>query len=116
MKKGIMFIVLTLLAQLAMAKGFSSDATIGDIADHASSYVPDMTDLMSAIAYVAGVGFGIMSALKLKENADTNGKSGMAKPIIYFICCAIFIALPSYINMGTESVGLKDSRQATKYW
>ena len=63
-----------------------------------------IVDVMSGLAYIGGIGFGIKSAMKLKEYNEQQGKVPLSTPIMLALVAAILIALPSFLTTGQESV------------
>lgn len=66
--------------------------------------MPGVADVLSAAAYVGGVGFGIKAALKLKENNESKGQVPLSQPITMAIVAALMLALPTFLATGKEAV------------
>ena len=66
--------------------------------------LPGVSDVLSAVAYVAGIGFGIKAALKLKEHNESKGQVPLSAPITLFIVAGLLLALPTMLSVATESV------------
>ena len=71
-----------------------------------------VADLLSAVSYIGGVGFGIKAALKLKEHNETKGQTPLSQPITMGIVAALLIALPTFLKTATETL-LGGSSQKT---
>lgn len=99
----LLLCILTMIPKLVFA------LTLGDIADQIISlqYIPNIAKyIFSPIAYVAGIVFVIKSLLKFKEVGEGDRQAKILAPIIYFICGGIFLALPSMMGIGVETLGL----------
>ena len=91
--------VLALLAlDPAMAQGLDR------ITAPIKNQMPGVSDVLSAVAYVSGIGFGIKGALKLKEHNESKGQTPLSAPITLFIVAGILLALPTMLSVATESV------------
>ena len=82
----------------ALAVGFN------DVASNVKEQFSGVLDVMSGLAYIGGVGFGIKSAMKLKEYNEQQGKVPLSTPIMLALVAAILIALPTFLSKGQESV------------
>lgn len=70
----------------------------------------NITDFLSGISYIGGVGFGIKSASKLKEHHETHGKIPLSQPITLGIVAALLLALPTMMANTTEcNLGTNDA-------
>jgi len=103
--KVVVFTVLTFSAFGAFAQGVG-DMTIGDIAQRIEDQIPGMVEVLEAAAYIGGIILGIKGILKFKENNESKGKVSLAVPIILVAASATLLALPTAINLGTETIGL----------
>ncbi len=61
-------------------------------------------DFMSAIAYLAGVGFGIKGAMKLKDWSDSKGRDAtLGQAMIPLVIAGMLLGLPSVLKIARES-------------
>lgn len=97
-KKVIYGIGLSFIANTAFAQGLN--VVTGSL----NGQLPGVVDTMSAISYIAGVGFGIKCALKLKAHNESKGQIPISEPITLFVVAAILIALPSMLSIATETI------------
>lgn len=72
-----------------------------------------VADLLSAVSYIGGVGFGIKAALKLKEHNETKGQTPLSQPITMGIVAALLIALPTFLKTATETLFGGSSQKTT---
>lgn len=81
------------------------------VTSNVKNQMPGVADVLSAIAYIAGIGFGIKAALKLKEHNESKGQVPISAPITMAIVAALLLALPSLLStakgtvFGTGSTG-----------
>lgn len=61
-------------------------------------------DFMSAIAYLAGIGFGIKAALKLKEWNDSKGREvTLTQALIPLVIAGMLLGLPSILKVAKDT-------------
>jgi hypothetical protein len=82
----------------AMAQGLDR------ITNPVKAQLPAVADVLSIIAYIAGVGFGIKAALKLKESNESKGQVPLSQPITLAIVAGVLLALPTMLSVASESV------------
>lgn len=105
-KKVLKFLSGTALLGLAALDTAQAQAT-GGILTVTNGLLPQMTgvaDLLSALAYLSGIGFGIKAALKLKEYNDAKGQMPISAPITMAIVAGLLISLPSLLNISSEAI------------
>lgn len=106
MKKGLKIlgyvaltaVLMTVAMDPAMAQG------INRVTSTVKDQMPGVVDVLSAIAYIAGVGFGIKAALKLKEHNESKGQVPLSQPITLGIVAALLLALPTFLSVAKEGV------------
>ena len=72
-----------------------------------------VADLLSAVSYIGGVGFGIKAALKLKEHNESKGQTPLSQPITMGIVAALLIALPTFLKTATDTLFGGSSQKTT---
>ena len=87
-----------LVSDPAMAQGLDK------ITAPIKAQLPGVSDVLSAVAYVSGIGFGIKGALKLKEHNESKGQVPLSAPITLFIVAGMLLALPTMLSISTEAV------------
>ena len=70
-----------------------------------------VADLLSAVSYIGGVGFGIKAALKLKEHNESKGQVKLTAALLYFVAGGILLGLPTAIKYGQGTVGVKSGNE-----
>lgn len=66
--------------------------------------LPGIADILSAVSYLGGIGFGIKAALKLKEHNDSKGQVPLSAPITMAAVAALLIALPTLLTTARGTV------------
>lgn len=77
-------------------------ATISDLTNTMAGQMGAMGDLLSAMAYLAGMGMGINAALKLKEHGENPDRVSISQPLTLMMVSAMLLALPSFFAVSTS--------------
>ena len=102
--KNIVYLgVLSALVLVAIDPAMAEDG-LKKITKAATTQLPEVVDVLAIISYIAGVGFGIKAALKLKESNETKGQVPLSQPITLVIVSGVLLALPTMLKVATESV------------
>lgn len=88
---------------LAVATGANA-ADVNTVTSNMLTQLTGVNDLISAVAYVAGIGFGIKAALKFKEHNETKGQIPLSQPITLAIVAGLLIALPTFLSVAKGGV------------
>ncbi len=91
----------------AMAQG------LNNVTGVVKSQMPGVAEVLSAIAYVAGVGFGIKAILKLKEHNESKGQVPLSQPITLGIVAGLLLALPSFLQTAKQGIFGSGSKGTT---
>lgn len=84
----------------AATSGTGVDALAGNLKSTAKS----VTDILSILSYVIGVGFGIKGALKFKEHNETKGQTPISQPLVLLAVAAFLLSLPTLLIMARDAV------------
>ena len=84
--------------------GLADAATIGKVAGNVSTSFGALADLIVAGSYLGGAGLGIQAALKFKAHNENPQQVKLSAPIVYSLVAACLLALPSFIQTGTDSL------------
>ncbi len=103
MKKKLVFITIL----LPIAAFAATDKTVASIANSMMGQLPGLEELMAGMSYIFGIIFGIKAILKFKEHNESKGQVKLAVPIAMVVAAALFLALPSTLKIGTDTLGLK---------
>lgn len=82
--------------------------TIGSVADTFSNggNFGSFLELLGSFAYLAGAFFGVKAAIQLKEHNDAPHQVKLSKPLTSVAVSGILLALPYFISMMQESLGI----------
>jgi hypothetical protein len=72
-----------------------------------------LVNVLSGVAYIGGVGFGIKAALKFKEHNETKGQVPLSQPIVMALVAALLIGLPSFIGVVRDSTLGSSAQQSS---
>lgn len=86
---------LTFFAGSAMAV----DMTIGDMASSITQSFTNLTHLITAGAYLAGLAFSIGAIMKFKEHKDNPTQIPIGKPIALIFIAAALLFLPTVLDI-----------------
>ncbi len=89
---------------MGIAIGSAMAATTTAIVQNFMSQAGGWTDVLSTVAYIAGIVFGMKAAFKLKEHNESKGQIPVSTPITMFIVAGLLIALPSFLTTAADSV------------
>ena len=95
---GVLSALMLVAVDPAIAQGLNR------ITNPVKAQLPAVADVLSIIAYIAGVAFGIKAALKLKESNESKGQTPLSQPITLAIVAGILLALPTMLSVATESI------------
>lgn len=90
---------LCLFTGAAFAAG-GGDGNIGDVANNLTGTFTNVTKLITAGSYVAGLAFGIGSILKFKAHKDNPQQVPVGTPIALLFVAAALIFFPSIASMS----------------
>ena len=94
------------LGMLASATTFASTATIGTLASNVTQSFSAIGALMTGVAYLAGLGFGISAVFKFKQHKDNPTQIPIGTPFALLAVSVVLIFLPSiYAPAGATVFG-----------
>lgn len=113
MKNKILLIILTFFtSSISYAQ---SCQTLDCVANALIPQVEGVFGALMILSYIFGLVFGIKGVLKLKDWNESKGQqTKLSVPIIMLVAAACFITLPSFINLGVETLSL-DKAGAKKF-
>ncbi len=86
----------------------ASAVDVAGLATTAEGQLDSVADLISSGAYIIGAATGVMSLLKFKEHNENPQQSKISKPITLLAVSGGLLALPSFLTVGQDSLGLVD--------
>lgn len=84
-------------------------ATIGTVAANLTGTFANIAKLITALSYIAGLGFGIGSILKFKQHKDNPQQIPVGTPIALLFVAAALLFLPSVFQIAGATLGLSSS-------
>ena len=100
-----------LMAGTAVFAGAASGSglTVGGIAGKVLTSVPNLAKLITALAYIAGLAFGVAAIVQFKAHKDNPTQVQISKPIALLFVGAALIFLPSVFKSAGGTMGLSTS-------
>lgn len=87
---------------------------LAGVTSRLKTQIPGIADILSIVAYIAGIGFGIRGALKLKEYNESKGQQvPLSQPIVAFVVAGILLALPTMLSNSTSTIFGSGSQKTT---
>lgn len=88
---------------------FTSDAsatamTLGGMASQITGSFAQVTKLITAMSYLAGLGFAVGSIIKFKAHKDNAAQVPIGQPIGLLLVAAALLFLPSILNVAGETM------------
>jgi len=78
--------------------------TLGDMAKQVTSSFSDLTMLITAASYLAGLGFSIAAIMKFKAHKDNPTQITVGTPIALVFIAAALLFLPSILDMAGQTM------------
>lgn len=92
---------LFMISDFAIAAGGGG---LGDVADTVTQSMGNVAKLISAAAYVAGIGFALTGMMKFKAHKDNPTQVPLSQPITLLAIAAGLVFLPSIIKSGGATI------------
>ncbi|GAB5389570.1 MAG: type IVB secretion system protein IcmD/DotP [Alphaproteobacteria bacterium] len=90
----ITVLALTTAPDLAHAEG------LGGMAETLDSQLGSIAALISAVAFVLGLGLGASGLMKFRQHSDNPNAVPISQPIVRLVIAAMLVALPSVLGVG----------------
>lgn len=97
----VAFAINTSLFGISLAAG---GVGIGAIANNIIDTLSDVARLITAGAFIAGIGFAVGAIMKFKQHKDNPTQIPIGTPIALIFVAAALLYLPSIIREGGETV------------
>ncbi len=81
-----------------------SAGTIGAMASQITSSFASVTKLITAMSYLAGLGFAVGSIIKFKAHKDNAAQVPIGQPIGLLLVAAALLFLPSILNVVGQTM------------
>lgn len=82
----------------------SSDVGIAKVANNIASTFASLAKLITAVSYVAGMGFAMAAILKFKAHKDAPTQIPIGTPIALLFVAAALLFLPSLFQIAGQTV------------
>lgn len=91
----------TLIALVFSTEGLAASTswTIGDVAQQITGSFTQLTQLITAGSYLAGIGFSIGAIMKFKQHKDNPTQIPVGTPIALLFIAAGLLFLPSILDV-----------------
>lgn len=89
---------------LIVSYGHAMGMTIGDMSENVTKSFKQIGELMIAVAYLAGVGFGISSVFKFKQHKDNPTQIPIGTPFALLAVSVVLVFLPGIYAPAGESL------------
>lgn len=108
-KRSIYYVVLSLLVGallLYVSDALASSGTggIGDVANTLTTNFSNLAKLITAISYIAGLGFAVASIFKFKAHKDNPTQVPVGTPLALLFIGAALIFMPSVFQVAGKTV------------
>jgi len=94
----INFLIIFLCIYSSSVLAATSDYTIGDVASTITQSFTQLSKLITAGSYLAGLGFSIGAIMKFKQHKDNPTQIPVGTPIALLFIAAALLFLPSILN------------------
>ena len=99
--------LLAMFPEMANAADYGNQVAgtgVDNLAGNLRGTAKSVTDILSILSYVVGVGFGIKGALKFKEHNETKGQTPISQPLVLLAVAGFLLSLPTLLIMARDSV------------
>ncbi len=91
-------------APTAATTSSESPTSIGDIAESITSSFTNLTKLITAGSYLAGLGFSIGAVMKFKQHKDNPTQVPIGTPVALVFVAAALLFLPSILDVAGQTM------------
>lgn len=102
-----------LSAQDAHAGGGGGNNTFDNVWQNLSTSIQGIPNLITIVAYIAGVVFAVLGVLKVKEHVENPQQTPLKSGAAYLAVGGALFALPFMIEIMTNAVNGGDTSTAT---
>ena len=95
---------LLLLSFISASAVYASAATIGSLAYNVTGSFAQIGSLMTGVAYLAGLGFGISAVFKFKQHKDNPTQIPIGTPFALLAVSVILIFLPGIYAPAGQTI------------
>lgn len=84
--------------------GEASASGLGGIASNVTNTFTDFAKLITAGAFLGGLGFAFLAILQFKAHRDSPSQNPLGKPIMYLFIAVALLFLPYLVNQAGKTV------------
>lgn len=95
-----------IFAFLLCASAFAAPSGIGAVAGSVTGNLGNIARLITAAAYVAGMGFAVGAIVKFKAAKDMPQQNPIGTPIVFLFVAAALLFAPSVFRVSGKTMGL----------
>ena len=103
MEYGRKFIASVLAMVLITSLASAQSAGLTGMAYNWWAQVQTVTDIISTVAYVAGIGFMFKAILKFKEHNESKGQVPLSNAIVLFVVAGCLLGLPYMVSSAKST-------------
>lgn len=93
----------TALLALFMTEAMAQQSGLSGVISQATTQFQSITDLISTISYIAGIGFMFKAILKFKEHNESKGQVPLSNAIVLFIVAGCLLGLPYMVSVSKST-------------
>jgi intracellular multiplication protein IcmD len=95
------------------ANAFAQAGDIGTVAQSITKTFGSLAQLVTAVAYVAGMGFGMAAILKFKAHKDNPQQIPIGTPIALLFVAAALLFLPTLFGVAGATIFGSSAKQGS---
>ena len=92
------------LSLILVAGDAAAAKTIGEVATTITGSFAKLTQLITATAYIAGMGFAVGAIMKFKSHKDNPAQEPIGKPVGLLMVAAALLFLPTILGVTGKTV------------
>lgn len=102
--QGVMLALLGLALGLVAGNAVAGGLTLGGMATSITSSFTEVTKLITAGSYLAGLGFSVGAIIQFKAHKDNPTQTPIGKPIALIFVAASLLFLPTILDIAGETM------------
>ncbi|HBI21221.1 MAG TPA: type IV secretion protein IcmD [Legionella sp.] len=103
-REGVMLKLVSLALVLIAGNAVAGGLTLGDMAASITSSFSQVTKLITAGAYLAGLGFSVGAIIQFKAHKDAPQQTPIGKPIALIFIAAALLFLPTILDIAGDTM------------
>ncbi len=103
-RQGVVLKLVGLALALIAGNAVAGGLTLGGMATSITSSFTEVTQLITAGSYLAGLGFSVGAIIQFKAHKDNPGQTPIGKPIALIFIAAALLFLPTILDVAGETM------------